>query len=422
MATDCPGTDTECQKRTCTAGNCGISYTPANTVITDPIDGDCKKVTCDGAGNSNSVDDDTDLPNDDNPCTTDSCLNGVAKFTNVTPGGACNQNGGKVCKAGGVCVQCLVNSDCTSQVCNSANQCVAAQCTDSTKNGTETDTDCGGASCPKCGLNKACLVNSDCIGGTCTSGKCAATCSDGVKDQTESDTDCGGPCSACPTGEKCSTGADCQSGKCTAGVCADVLVLSQVQTRGSNGGNDEFVEIYNPTSIPVTFSGGWSVTTRSAAGVTSDCTVNMEAVKFFGQGQIIPAHHHILYVNNSTPGYDGAVPGDGTYTAGINDASSLILRYNGTVVDALCFYIDSTTRSTLATCSTGASPPYTCEGTPISNLPHDNTTGGTSNTDVSLERRPGGAQGNGMDTGDSTADFVSRTSPTPHNLASAATP
>jgi len=48
-------------------------------------------------------------------------------------------------------------------------------CSDVTKNGTETDIDCGGG-CDKCADSKACKVASDCLSGVCTGGKCAAGC------------------------------------------------------------------------------------------------------------------------------------------------------------------------------------------------------------------------------------------------------
>jgi hypothetical protein len=192
-------------------------------------------------------------------------------------------------------------------------------------------------------------------------------------------------------------------------------VLSQVQTRGSNGGNDEFVEIYNPTSAPVVLDTSWTVKGRSAVGGTASCATSLPGERFAGAGQTIPAYGHILFANNSSPGYDGTTAADATYTIGIPDAASLVLYHGTNVVDALCFFYDSTTEGAL----TGCSVPYVCEGTPIQN-PHDNTT--DTDKDASLERKPGGAAGNGQSTDDNAADFVTNTSPDPHDLASAPTP
>jgi hypothetical protein len=250
----------------------------------------------------------------------------------------------------------------------------------------------------------------------CANGTCAASCTDGAKDGAETDVDCGGgTCKKCSSGEGCSANGDCDTGKCTSGKCADVLVVSQVQTRGDAGGNDEFVELYNPTSVPVTFDATWVLKARSAITTSNPCTANSLAERFAGAGQVIPPHGHILYVNNTVPPYNGPTPGDGTYTIGVPDAASVVLLHGNAVVDALCFYYDATTQSTLATCSAA----YTCEGTPVLN-PHDNMS--DSNMDASLERRPGGAQGNATDTGNSSADFQTNSAPDPHDLASTPVP
>jgi len=51
--TDCPGADTVCQTRTCSAqGVCGFTFKASGTALTDPTAGDCKGLQCDGAGNA----------------------------------------------------------------------------------------------------------------------------------------------------------------------------------------------------------------------------------------------------------------------------------------------------------------------------------------------------------------------------------
>ena len=87
----CPGQDTECQVRTCNAGTCGFNYTSAGIPVAAQTPGDCKKNQCNGAGGIVTVNDDTDLPNDNNHCTLDTCANGQAVFTpdpNCHPAGA----------------------------------------------------------------------------------------------------------------------------------------------------------------------------------------------------------------------------------------------------------------------------------------------------------------------------------------------
>jgi hypothetical protein len=42
-------------------------------------------------------------------------------------------------------------------------------CGNSAKDGSETDIDCGGLVCSKCGSGKGCLVNTDCTSNVCIS-------------------------------------------------------------------------------------------------------------------------------------------------------------------------------------------------------------------------------------------------------------
>ena len=190
------------------------------------------------------------------------------------------------------------------------------------------------------------------------------------------------------------------------------LVISQVQSRGTSAGNDEFVEIYNASSASITFDATWTVTVRNATGGVASCTTATASLLFAGTGQVIGAHKHLLY---GTSNLSEPVTADATFSAGIPDAASLVLLHGGATVDALCFQYDAATTTTLTTCSV----PYVCEGTPALN-PHDNTSG--TNTDASLERKPGGSGGNTVDANDNATDFLSNAAADPHNLASAAVP
>ena len=58
-------------------------------------------------------------------------------------------SGGKKCTVASTCVECIVDADCTSLVCDAmTNTCSPAGCGDTKKNGSETDIDCGGGACP----------------------------------------------------------------------------------------------------------------------------------------------------------------------------------------------------------------------------------------------------------------------------------
>ena len=121
-ATDCPGTDGECQQRTCTASACGFNFTAQNTAVTSQTARDCQKNVCNGAGAVTTTNDDTDAPNDNNACTIDSCLAGAPHFVNATVGTACGTAG--QCSAG-VCVGCLSANDCPG----TDDECQARSCT-----------------------------------------------------------------------------------------------------------------------------------------------------------------------------------------------------------------------------------------------------------------------------------------------------
>jgi hypothetical protein len=78
VASECPGMDSECQHRTCTAGVCGTANETAGKVLATQIIGDCKVRQCGANGIVAVVNDDTDIPDDINACTKDACAAGVA--------------------------------------------------------------------------------------------------------------------------------------------------------------------------------------------------------------------------------------------------------------------------------------------------------------------------------------------------------
>jgi hypothetical protein len=134
--------------------------------------------------------------------------------------------GGPQCSRCAIGDRCTGNGDCQSGFCD-AGECAtrppAPTCNDLTKNGAETDVDCGGGTCPKCRDYDACQINADCQSGLCKLGECkpAATCNDLVKNGAETDVDCGGgTCPRCAVGQRCTVGSDCTGGQCAGGLCA----------------------------------------------------------------------------------------------------------------------------------------------------------------------------------------------------------
>jgi hypothetical protein len=88
------------------------------------------------------------------------------------------------------------------------------------------------------------------------------------------------------------------------------VVISEFRFRGPGGANDEFVELFNMSSSPVTVStsdgsAGWSL-------VASDGTVRFT----IPVGTVIPGYAHYLAVNNLGYSLDGYAAGNGTGATG----------------------------------------------------------------------------------------------------------
>jgi hypothetical protein len=93
----------------------------------------------------------------------------------ATSGIACQST--KVCNGQGQCVECVDDAQCNGGYCY---QNACAKCDDATKNGDETDTDCGGGHCNKCENAKTCGVTTDCNSMFCVDGVCCAEACDGA--------------------------------------------------------------------------------------------------------------------------------------------------------------------------------------------------------------------------------------------------
>jgi hypothetical protein len=159
-ASDCPGSDTACQTRTCISNTCGFSYASAGTVIAAQSAGDCHQNLCDGAGNISNAIDNTDVPVDGNVCTSDVCTAGVPSNPNAYDGTACVlSNSAAACTAGA----------CTVSSCSIG----FGNCNNLSADGCETGTTSNVNNCGACG-NACSLANATaaCASGACAVGSC----------------------------------------------------------------------------------------------------------------------------------------------------------------------------------------------------------------------------------------------------------
>src|SRR4030095_13591862 len=82
------------------------------------------------------------------------------------------------------------------------------------------------------------------------------------------------------------------------------VVISEFRPRGPVGGNDEFVELFNPTAAAVDIS-GWKIWGSNNAGTTSArATIPLSTT--LGPGC------YYLATNTAASGYSGGIPGNVT--------------------------------------------------------------------------------------------------------------
>jgi hypothetical protein len=232
---DCPATTSECVLRTCDNGTCGTSNVAQGTKTTAQTAGDCKKDQCDGKGGIETVDDDSDLPNDNNDCTDDLCNAGVPSNPNKPASTACGASSTLKCDGNGQCVGCLVPADCGTDTECQQHTCTNGVCgvnnaADGTVLTAQMPGDCRQDQCDGNGGVKSVNDNSDvpndkesCTQDLCTAGvpsnppeKVGTACSEG----TGTKCDGAGKCVECNVAADC-PGADteCQQRTCTNGVC-----------------------------------------------------------------------------------------------------------------------------------------------------------------------------------------------------------
>jgi hypothetical protein len=108
------------------------------------------------------------------------------------------------------------------------------------------------------------------------------------------------------------------------------VLISEFRLRGSAGGNDEFIELYNNTNSPITVADTNGGTGFAVVGTNTTGTNSTRFV--IPNGTVIPARGHYLGTNNGAAGYSlGSYPagngttatGDTTYATGIVDGGGV---------------------------------------------------------------------------------------------------
>ncbi len=166
------------------------------------------------------------------------------------------------------------------------------------------------------------------------------------------------------------------------------LLLAEVLTGGASA-SDEYVEITNAGSGPTDLAGMELVYVTATGG-----TITRKAT--WPASTIVEPGRHVLVAN--TAGIHAA-SADATYSGGLAaTGGAIVLRpVGGSPVDAVGW---GDAASQFVEGATAPAPP----------------------AGSSIERRPGGALGNGLDSNDNAADWVVNPAPVPQSLASPAVP
>ena len=182
------------------------------------------------------------------------------------------------------------------------------------------------------------------------------------------------------------------------------VVISEVQTSGANGANDEFVELYNPTASDVLLD-GWRLTKKTSGGSENNLVSNVTGA--------IPAHGYFLITHSAS--YSGSTTTDISYSVPsqniANSNNSVVLYSDDGITQIDLVGMGTATASETATTS---NPSVSGSIERKANPSSDSTSMGVGGTDEFA--------GNGEDTNDNSADFVTRTTPQPQNSQSAIEP
>lgn len=192
------------------------------------------------------------------------------------------------------------------------------------------------------------------------------------------------------------------------------VVISEVSARGGpsstspDENQDEFVELYNPSSEPVDLS-GWKLQYKSAAGTTYG-TSNTYSIP---DGKSIPAYGYFLLANGN---YRGTVIPDATHSLNMSGSAGA-LRIGKPEVGASLD--DPNAVDTLGYGPTAVG--FETKYGPAHPAPGGSIERKALATSTAATMATGGAdaaKGNGYDSNDNSVDFLQRTARDPQNSSS----
>lgn len=154
------------------------------------------------------------------------------------------------------------------------------------------------------------------------------------------------------------------------------VVISEFRFVGPEGGNDEFIELFNPSWEPITIT-GWKIWGSNSAGSIG----NTPRFTFTETTILQPGQYYLLV--NSGASESLVSIANKTYTSGFTEDGGVALTLpDNTVIDQVGLSSGSTYK----------------EGTPLAPL--------TGSSEQSYERKRDGTAGNCFDTDNNAADFV----------------
>ena len=250
---------TACTGGSCSAGKCAPPSCTDKLKNQDETDVDCGGIDCPACSNGQTCQGDNDCASlvcdtlDSQTCeSTNVCGNAKLESNegcddgNIVAGDGCNAN----CLIEGT-GSCTASFECASGFCGPAMTCQTPTCNDGFLNRDESAVDCGGMYCDTCALGIDCNMNSDCASGVCDtldSGQCEMpdTCGNGVVETGESCDDgntsagdgCFGNCSI-EDGESCTDHAACTYGYCNpSNLCETPNCVNNGVQDGTEAGVD----------------------------------------------------------------------------------------------------------------------------------------------------------------------------------------